>query len=252
MGFSGLSNPSVCLFLLLLIHSDLSISVTLFKDLWRWSVKLFVGSVPEENMANTSSAGSSADVVNSDTVHLSIPDDFHSDASGSPQLSPSLWDEIRSSLLCSSYGSFSSDDDEDGNHNPDELENPIFYQGDEGKLEPNHDIEGNPKDGSCFKDGSCSAKETNSNQDMLTNPHRETQCAICLSDFIRGDPIYILPRCDHIFHQNCMAKWLDQQQSTCPLCRSSLVSEDLSMRYQRREHELVDELIQWFSSLHGS
>ena len=242
MGF----NPPICLFLLLLIHTDLCISITLFKDLWRWSVKLFVGSVPGENMANPSSANSSADMANSDTVHLSISDEFHAGASGSPQLSPSLWDEIRSSLHCSRYGSLSSDDDEDGNHDLTEVGNPIFYLGDEGKLEPNHDIEGNPNN------GSCSTKETNSNQDELTNPHRETQCAICLSDFICGDPIYILPRCDHIFHQSCMAKWLDQQQSTCPLCRSSLVSEDLSMRYQRREHELVDELIQWFSSFHGS
>lgn len=78
------------------------------------------------------------------------------------------------------------------------------------------------------------------------------QCAICLLDFVEGDGIHRLPRCDHIFHQGCIAKWLDHQHNTCPLCRSSLISEDLTWRYRRREQELVEELILWFSSFHGS
>ncbi|MCO5552386.1 hypothetical protein L7F22_005897 [Adiantum nelumboides] len=78
------------------------------------------------------------------------------------------------------------------------------------------------------------------------------QCAICLLDFTEGDGIHKLPRCDHIFHQACISKWLDHQQNTCPLCRSSLISEDLTWRYRRREQELVEELILWFSSFHGS
>ncbi|KAH7435282.1 hypothetical protein KP509_06G057500 [Ceratopteris richardii] len=78
------------------------------------------------------------------------------------------------------------------------------------------------------------------------------QCAICLLDFVEGDGIHRLPRCDHIFHQGCLSKWLDHQQNTCPLCRASLVSDDLQWRYRRREQELVEELILWFSSFHGS
>lgn len=80
----------------------------------------------------------------------------------------------------------------------------------------------------------------------------DAQCAVCLSDFESGVDIHQLPRCNHVFHQGCIDEWLDHQQTTCPLCRSSLVSEELTYRYRRREQELTEELILWFSNFHGS
>lgn len=77
-------------------------------------------------------------------------------------------------------------------------------------------------------------------------------CAVCLSEFEKGVDILQLPRCNHVFHRECVHKWLDHQQTTCPMCRCSLVSDDLTTRYMQRERELAEELILWYSNFHGS
>ncbi|VYS48555.1 unnamed protein product [Arabidopsis thaliana] len=48
------------------------------------------------------------------------------------------------------------------------------------------------------------------------------ECVICLSDFVSGEQIRMLPKCHHGFHVRCIDKWL-QQQLTCPKCRHCLV-----------------------------
>lgn len=48
-------------------------------------------------------------------------------------------------------------------------------------------------------------------------------CTFCLSSFDEEDEVRELYNCRHIFHRNCLDKWLDQRQTTCPLCRSSLI-----------------------------
>ncbi|KAI4326693.1 hypothetical protein MLD38_031980 [Melastoma candidum] len=47
-------------------------------------------------------------------------------------------------------------------------------------------------------------------------------CAVCLSGFLDEDRLRLLPGCGHAFHLNCIDAWL-LSNSTCPLCRSSLV-----------------------------
>ncbi|XP_047312199.1 RING-H2 finger protein ATL8-like [Impatiens glandulifera] len=49
-----------------------------------------------------------------------------------------------------------------------------------------------------------------------------TECAICLSDYVDGDEIRILPHCGHRFHVSCIDTWLGSQ-SSCPSCRQVLV-----------------------------
>ncbi|KAH9320173.1 hypothetical protein KI387_021942, partial [Taxus chinensis] len=61
------------------------------------------------------------------------------------------------------------------------------------------------------------------------------ECAVCLCKIEEGDQIRELS-CSLFFHRNCLVKWLDHQQTTCPLCRFSLIPE---------------ELMFWFSSFHG-
>lgn len=52
----------------------------------------------------------------------------------------------------------------------------------------------------------------------------EEMCSICLMEFEDEDFVNKLPRCGHVFHGECMDKWLDRScQFTCPLCRSSLL-----------------------------
>ncbi|KAK9756637.1 hypothetical protein RND81_01G111200 [Saponaria officinalis] len=46
-------------------------------------------------------------------------------------------------------------------------------------------------------------------------------CAICLSDFVSGDQIRVLPQCGHGFHVACIDTWLGSH-SSCPSCRQIL------------------------------
>ncbi|XP_010500467.1 PREDICTED: E3 ubiquitin-protein ligase ATL76-like [Camelina sativa] len=46
-------------------------------------------------------------------------------------------------------------------------------------------------------------------------------CVICLSDFVSGEQLRLLPKCNHGFHIRCIDKWL-QHHLTCPKCRHCL------------------------------
>ncbi|KAJ0230460.1 hypothetical protein HA466_0307400 [Hirschfeldia incana] len=48
------------------------------------------------------------------------------------------------------------------------------------------------------------------------------ECVICLSDFVCGEKLRLLPKCSHGFHVRCIDKWL-KQHLTCPKCRHCLV-----------------------------
>jgi len=55
------------------------------------------------------------------------------------------------------------------------------------------------------------------------------ECAICREDFTDMDLITELPKCTHIFHQDCCIQWLELQ-STCPICRN--VMTELSIFFK--------------------
>ncbi|KAI3691924.1 hypothetical protein L6452_31727 [Arctium lappa] len=48
-------------------------------------------------------------------------------------------------------------------------------------------------------------------------------CSVCLNDVGGGDPIRELVNCRHVFHRECLDRWVDEGQVTCPLCRSMLL-----------------------------
>ncbi|GMP44430.1 hypothetical protein CsSME_00013363 [Camellia sinensis var. sinensis] len=50
-----------------------------------------------------------------------------------------------------------------------------------------------------------------------------SDCAICLSEFLAGDEIRVLPQCGHGFHVACIDTWLGSH-SSCPSCRQLLVA----------------------------
>ncbi|MCD7447889.1 RING-H2 finger protein atl80 [Datura stramonium] len=45
-----------------------------------------------------------------------------------------------------------------------------------------------------------------------------SECAICLTEFVVGDEIRVLPQCGHGFHVGCIDTWLGSH-SSCPSCR---------------------------------
>jgi len=63
----------------------------------------------------------------------------------------------------------------------------------------------------------------------------DVMCAVCLNNMEKHQEIRRLTNCSHIFHRGCLDKWLDHDQRTCPLCRSSFLSDEI-------EREMNEEL----------
>ncbi|KMZ68455.1 E3 ubiquitin-protein ligase, ATL family [Zostera marina] len=51
------------------------------------------------------------------------------------------------------------------------------------------------------------------------------ECAVCISEFEDDEMIRLLPKCDHVFHTNCIDEWLGTH-TTCPVCRDNLAAVD--------------------------
>ncbi|KAJ4874944.1 RING-H2 finger protein ATL3 [Raphanus sativus] len=51
------------------------------------------------------------------------------------------------------------------------------------------------------------------------------ECAICLSELVKGDKARLLPECKHSFHVECIDMWF-QSHSTCPICRNAVLGTD--------------------------
>ncbi|XP_044480010.1 RING-H2 finger protein ATL78-like [Mangifera indica] len=53
-------------------------------------------------------------------------------------------------------------------------------------------------------------------------PGLDSECVICLSEFVPGERVLLLPKCNHGFHIRCIDKWLTSH-SSCPKCRHCLI-----------------------------
>ncbi|KAK6945534.1 Zinc finger, RING-type, partial [Dillenia turbinata] len=51
-------------------------------------------------------------------------------------------------------------------------------------------------------------------------------CSICLTEFEDEDMVTQLSECRHVFHLDCIQKWIHMDKLTCPICRSFLLSSD--------------------------
>ncbi|XP_075488121.1 E3 ubiquitin-protein ligase ATL31-like [Primulina tabacum] len=50
------------------------------------------------------------------------------------------------------------------------------------------------------------------------------ECAVCLNEFEEKETLRLIPKCDHVFHTECIDTWLESHV-TCPVCRANLVSQ---------------------------
>lgn len=59
--------------------------------------------------------------------------------------------------------------------------------------------------------------------DKIHSDHTDCdkQCSVCREDFLVQDKIIRLPICSHLFHADCLMKWL-KLQNWCPICRASV------------------------------
>ncbi|KAI0520234.1 hypothetical protein KFK09_007705 [Dendrobium nobile] len=55
-----------------------------------------------------------------------------------------------------------------------------------------------------------------------------TECSVCLSEFIEGEYLRLLPKCSHAFHLHCIDIWL-RSHSNCPLCRVNILLPSLAL-----------------------
>ena len=51
------------------------------------------------------------------------------------------------------------------------------------------------------------------------------ECTICLLDY--NEETKTETECNHIFHQECLDKWLETNNTSCPLCRTELKKDTL-------------------------
>lgn len=45
-------------------------------------------------------------------------------------------------------------------------------------------------------------------------------CSICLHDYRGSEDIVQSRQCRHVFHEDCLARWLSRGHSICPYCRT--------------------------------
>ncbi|GMY30924.1 ring-h2 finger protein atl57 [Fagus crenata] len=54
----------------------------------------------------------------------------------------------------------------------------------------------------------------------VDNKYLQNECTVCLCDFHHNEPVKLIPFCKHVFHPDCLNKWLSSHM-TCPVCRST-------------------------------
>ncbi|KAJ6718833.1 E3 UBIQUITIN-PROTEIN LIGASE RHA2A [Salix purpurea] len=79
--------------------------------------------------------------------------------------------------------------------------------------------------------------------DSNINDKGGSDCVVCLCTLRHGDQVRKLD-CRHVFHKECIDGWLDHLNFNCPLCRSSLVSDE---RVEETRRRVGDDLADWFS-----
>ncbi|XP_050203552.1 uncharacterized protein LOC126653657 [Mercurialis annua] len=62
-------------------------------------------------------------------------------------------------------------------------------------------------------------------------------CAICLNCIEKKQEIRLLGNCRHLYHKDCIDKWIDCGHGSCPLCRLKLLPADEvdSVRDEQRD-----------------
>ena len=65
-----------------------------------------------------------------------------------------------------------------------------------------------------------------------------SECVICMEEFKNGTEIRKIPSCRHIFHSECIMKWLSgtnqMDQQRCPMCNEEITVQIL-------EHAIQEE-----------
>lgn len=79
------------------------------------------------------------------------------------------------------------------------------------------------------------------------------QCPICLVKFSEGSVAKAvkLPRCAHVFHSECMERWLKHTNS-CPMCRQEFPTDNEQYEEFKRQKKREKERKKELEALHDS
>nr|XP_018625029.1 E3 ubiquitin-protein ligase ATL31-like isoform X1 [Nicotiana tomentosiformis] len=72
------------------------------------------------------------------------------------------------------------------------------------------------------------------------------ECAVCLNEFEDDEKLRLIPKCDHVFHPECIGAWL-KSHVTCPVCRADLTTPQPDVKAQEvlnRDQEGTENLQQ--------
>lgn len=73
--------------------------------------------------------------------------------------------------------------------------------------------------------------------------HAPEICSICLDEYSPSETLAELP-CGHVFHSDCIGKWLTERSSTCPLCKTDLLAdEDETNEGASQSHDNDDDSV---------
>ncbi|KAL2335179.1 hypothetical protein Fmac_016392 [Flemingia macrophylla] len=59
---------------------------------------------------------------------------------------------------------------------------------------------------------------------FLADDQSQCDCPICIEEFKNGDLVQPFGVCVHQFHSSCINTWLLLGRTTCPVCRTPLVT----------------------------
>uniref|UniRef100_A0A803KPC3 RING-type E3 ubiquitin transferase n=1 Tax=Chenopodium quinoa TaxID=63459 RepID=A0A803KPC3_CHEQI len=65
-----------------------------------------------------------------------------------------------------------------------------------------------------------------------------SECAVCLGVFEEEEMLRLLPKCEHVFHADCVDTWL-RMHATCPSCRAILSPENPQAGMEPTQVEVV-------------
>ncbi|CAO3656171.1 unnamed protein product [Mucor hiemalis] len=54
--------------------------------------------------------------------------------------------------------------------------------------------------------------------DETKNEFKDESCLVCLDEFALKQPVRVL-KCHHVFHRECVDRWLCEAHNSCPVCR---------------------------------
>ncbi|CAK8538808.1 unnamed protein product [Lathyrus sativus] len=61
-----------------------------------------------------------------------------------------------------------------------------------------------------------------SSSNKMMKLYNDSCCSICFQDLEDGELVRVLPKCSHVYHLECIDKWL-LQQGSCPICRTYIL-----------------------------